>query len=410
MWSSLKNKKNNLDQSKLGCLRNCPICDSKNSKKIFELENFQFYSDSETLNKQFSIKENICFDCFAIYLNPVYTEYGFQVLFDQAGQSYGVLESHILEQINWLNQRNLLDEGSSILDVGCYDGEFLSKLPNNIFKYGVDIDKPAIEKARKRFNGNSAEFYHGAFEHFEYSGHPPDTIIMFHVLEHVAYPKKVLEKLRNISKKTTNLIVEVPIIQNGFTNDINGFFSIQHSTHFSQNSLRNCLNLSGWEIIEENSMPDYNGYRINAIPRIDYKNDNLPNLENSDWITHLNYLSHWHNALKDVEKKISQINNHQKYIIWGAGAHTEFLFQTTSFFHNKHDIEFLIVDSDTLKQGTKWRGINIVNPEIISNLDTDNIGFLISTYGSQHQIKDLILNFNILEKNIYPLYDKIIQY
>ena len=135
MWSSLTNKKNNLDQSKLGCFRNCPICDSKNSKKIFELENFQFYSDSETLNKQFSIKENICFDCFAIYLNPVYTEYGFQVLFDQAGQSYGVLESHILEQINWLNQRNLLDEGSSILDVGCYDGEFLSKLPNNIFKY-----------------------------------------------------------------------------------------------------------------------------------------------------------------------------------------------------------------------------------------------------------------------------------
>ena len=111
-----------------------------------------------------------------------------------------------------------------------------------------------------------------------------------------------------------------------------------------------------------------------------------------------------------LKKKISQINNHQKYIIWGAGAHTEFLFQTTSFFHNKHDIEFLIVDSDTLKQGTKWRGINIVNPEIISNLDTDNIGFLISTYGSQHQIKDLILNFNILEKNIYPLYDKIIQY
>lgn len=410
MWRSLDKTINNFDQSKLGCLRNCPICDSKKSKKIFELENFQFYSDSEKVNKQFSIKENICFDCFAIYLNPVYTEYGFQVLFDQAGQSYGVLESHITEQINWLKQRSLIDEGSSILDVGCYDGEFLSKLPNNIYKYGVDIDKPAIEKARSRFNGNSAEFYHGSFENFKYSGKSPDTIIMFHVLEHVAYPKKVLQKLRQISKKNTNLIIEVPIIQNGFTNDINGFFSIQHSTHFSKNSLRNCLNLSGWEIFEEYPMHDYNGYRINAIPRVDSKNYNLLNFEKLDWITHLNYLSHWHNAVKDVERKISLINNHQKFIIWGGGAHTEFLFQMTSFFHDKNDVEFLIVDSDPLKQGTKWRGINIIEPDIISSLGDENIGFLISTYGSQHQIKDLILKFNISEKNIYPLYDKIIQY
>lgn len=409
MWNKFNTYNLKLDQTKLGHLRSCPICDSNNYKKIFELENFQFYSDSNTDPKQFSIRENICFECFAIFLNPVYSDYGFNILFEQAGQSYGVLESHIAEQIKWLTERKLLNNSSSILDVGCYDGEFLSKLPNNISKYGVDIDKPAIEKARARFNGNSAKFYHGAFENFDYTGNPPDTIIMFHVLEHVAHPKSVLKKLNQISKATTNLIIEVPVIQNGFTNDINGFFSIQHATHFSHNSLRNCLNLSGWEIIEECPMPDYNGFRINAIPKKDINSNNILITNKEDWAMHLNYLSHWHNILNNVEKKISKLNNN-KFIIWGGGAHTEFLFQTTSLFHNRKNSDFLIVDSDPLKQGTKWRGINILKPDVLSNFKSEEIGYIVSSYGSQYIIKDLILEFGIPKDNIHLLYDKIIQY
>lgn len=408
MWNYIISNKNKIESKSLGLDRPCPICSSKNSKIILELQDFQFYSDSKEEPKQFSVRENVCLDCFALYLNPVYSDYGFSVLFREAGQSYGVLETHISNQIEWLNDRKLLEKESSVLDVGCYEGEFLSKLPENIKKYGVDIDGPAIDRARDKFSDNGSEFYCGAFETFDFNGDSPDTIIMFHVLEHVANPVGVLNKLKQISKKSTNLIIEVPVIEAGKTNDINGFFSIQHATHFSHNSLRNCLNKAGWKIIEECPMKDYNGFRVNAV--LHEEDRLLTNIDKNDWLLRLDYLSSWYNSLKLVEKKIENIAEFSKYVIWGGGAHSEFLYQTTSLFHIKRKCKFVIVDGDTLKHGNSWRGIEIHSPEILKEINWDETALIISSYGSQEQIKAAALSLGVREEIIYKLYDNVTRY
>ena len=408
MWNLINRKKSQIDPELLGLNRCCPICGSKRSKVILELQDFQFYSDSMEESKQFSVKENVCLDCFALYLNPVYSDYGFKVLFREAGQSYGVLDSHISDQIEWLNQRNLLEHNASLLDVGCYEGEFLSKLPENIKKYGVDIDGPAIERARKKLSNNGTEFYCGAFETFNFKGDPPDTIIMFHVLEHVVNPVGVLNKLKQISKSTTKLVIEVPIIESGKTNDINGFFSIQHATHFSHNSLHNCLNKAGWKIIEECPMENYNGFRVNAILQEDC--EPTVKIEQKDWLLRLDYLSDWYNSLKNVEAKIEKIGEFPNYVIWGGGAHSEFLYQTTSLFHIKQHSKFVIVDGDPLKHGTTWRGIEIHSPDILNEINWNETGLIISSYGSQDQIKTVALNLGIQEDKIYQLYNRITRY
>ena len=97
----------------MGKIRNCPICNSDNSKTVLELKDFQFYSDSDEYPKQFSLKENMCLICSCIFLNPVYSDYGFNVLFREAGQSYGVSDDHISNQINWLNERGMLENKHS---------------------------------------------------------------------------------------------------------------------------------------------------------------------------------------------------------------------------------------------------------------------------------------------------------
>lgn len=416
MWRLLNSKKNYSNENLLGKYRSCPICGSQKSKKVFELENFQFYLDSEKEPKQFSVKINICLKCFAIYLNPVYSKKGLRVLFREAGQSYGVLESHVSDQIAWLDKRGLLTKDSSILDVGCYEGAFLSKLPNYVKKYGVDIDKNAIEKAQNRYAKDGFEFYHGAFESFEYKGNAPDAIVMFHVLEHIADPIAVLMKLKKISKSSTNLIVEVPIIEKGETNDINGFFSIQHATHFSKNSLKNCLIKSGWRIVEECAMKNYNGFRVNCIPEL--KRDLNTKIENlsgeKDLILCLDYLTGWYKSLKNIEEKIFNIKKLPYYIIWGGGAHTEFLYQTTSFFHNRTNSKFLIVDSDYTKHKGSWRGIKIFDPKILKAIAKDinwnDTGLLISSYGSQNIIKKAALELSVKESSILELYEKIVHY
>lgn len=410
MWKYINHKKNNLDSKPLGINRLCPICNSSKSKTILELENFQFYSDSDTDPKQFSVRENICLECFALYLNPVYSDYGFKVLFDEAGQSYGVLDDHISNQIKWLDDRKLLEKNFSVLDVGCYEGGFLSKLPNYIKKYGVDIDEHAIDRAIKKYAKNGSEFFHGKFESFKYKGDAPDTMVMFHVLEHVSSPVNVLKKLKQISKESTNLIVEVPIIELGKTNDINGFFSIQHATHFSKKSLQNCFQRSGWKIIEECPMDGYNGYRVHAVPEIGNNSNVKNNIEKKDWYLQLDYLSSWYKSLKDVEEKINNIKNLPFYVIWGGGAHTEFLYQTTSFFHSKTESKFLIVDSDRLKHGNTWRDIEIYDTSILKDLDWKDKGLIISSYGSQNQIKKVALDTGISKENLICLYENITRY
>ena len=61
---------------------------------------------------------------------------------------------------------------------------------------------------------------------------------MFHVLEHLKNPLETLINILKSAHQTTYLLIEVPILENGFTNDINGFFSAQHLTHFSRQSLK----------------------------------------------------------------------------------------------------------------------------------------------------------------------------
>ena len=245
--------------------RGCPICSSIHNKLFLELDGFQFYTDPKMDgSKQFSIRQNICLDCSSLYMNPVYSDFGFKNLFNEAGKSYGALPEHIDNQILWLSENGLLELQGSILDVGCFDGEFLSKIPGSIFKYGVDFDDLAIQRARNKFHPDEAKFFSGSFDSIKYDSPPPSLITMFHVLEHLPYPIDVLKKLRSISNEKTKLVIEVPVLEEGITNDINGFFSIQHTTHFSKNSLKNCLLQSGWCTRLEYSVPDYNGYRVVA--------------------------------------------------------------------------------------------------------------------------------------------------
>jgi len=410
VWNKINSFKENLGSKALGVFRPCPICGSIDSKTVLRMDNFQFYSDSSVEPKLFNVQESICLSCFAIYLNPCYSEYGFNVLFSESGQSYGSELRHTNEQVEWLKDNELLDKGICLLDVGCYDGNFLSKLPDSVKKIGVDIDAPAIERGRQKNKKGDIEFYTGDFETFLYDGPEPDTITMYHVLEHLPRPVEVLKKLRSISKPSTKIVVEVPIIENGNTNDINGFFSIQHTTHFSANSLFNCFSLAGWKIEKRHEISDYNGYRIIASPQSNVDFNIELKREKNDWAKLNSSLLSWHQAIEGVENIIQNIPGCDRFVIWGGGAHTEYLYQTTSFFHTNNKSEFIIIDSDPIKHGKTWRGILIHAPSIIKEQDWSSTNLLISSYGGQDAIFEAAINSNIPSSSIYRLYNIVRHY
>jgi hypothetical protein len=335
-------------------------------------------------------------------MNPCYSDFGFDMLFAEAGQSYGCSEGRPQEQISWLKSRGLLEDGICALDVGCYDGRFLARMPESVRKIGVDIDEQAIRNGKEQF-GKKIEFIWGRLENF-CSSAPVDTITMFHVLEHLRNPVAVLRNLRSLAHASSRLVIEVPIIEKGLTNDINGFFSVQHMTHFSSRSLENCLTQSGWHIVERYELPNYNGYRVLAKPY----DGGFTIEENIQDINHsYRYLSHWYDSLQKINTRLQELPDETHFVIWGGGLHTEFLYHLTSLFKKKSINSFSIVDSDPMKQGKSWRGIKIYPPSEISGMDWLGTYLLISSYGSQEIIAKAALGLNAPNEKIIKLYDDI---
>ena len=405
-WSTIDSFTGNFTSLALIYHRPCPICESLLSRVVWEINDFQFYSDSAMLPKRTDVRVNQCLGCYALYLNPCYSDFGFQILFAEAGQSYGSTDIRPSDQVEWLTTKSLLHPGTQILDVGCYDGRFLALLPQNVRRVGVDIDQNAIERGRLQFGAEGIEFVCGDFETFQFSG-TPDTIIMFHVLEHLPRPVAALRKLRSMAHDGTRLVVEVPILENGATNDINGFFSVQHMTHFSRRSLQNCLARAGWRIVEYHENPDYNGCRVIAEP---CKEKSTIVCNSSDVTSLYKYLSSWYQALVSVEQIIAELANVKKCVIWGGGAHTEFLYHMTSFFHTNREREYVIVDSDPIKHGRIWRGIPIFNPSMVREIDLSKLKVLVSSYGSQEIIIQAAINPGFHTSNIIKLYKQVKAY
>ncbi|KIH75714.1 Methyltransferase domain-containing protein [Geoalkalibacter ferrihydriticus] len=402
-WSHVDSFLYNTTDPALTSHRPCPVCGSDQSREILRMNDFQFFTDNATLPKRTTIREVQCTACYALYLNPAYTSRGFEVLFAEAGCSYGATEGRPQEQIRWLTGVGLLNDGGSILDVGCYDGRFLSLLPAKVGRIGVDIDKPAIERGNHQYGNQGIELVHGDFDSFKLD-RKPDAITMFHVLEHLPNPLETLRNLRNQGHEDTSLVVEVPILENGFTNDINSFFSAQHMTHFSKNSLKNVLARAGWELAGQLEQPDYNGYRVLAKPA---KITLQANANPEDDITLKHLLKHRRDAIGKANANLTAIGDAEKVVVWGGGMHTEFLYHLTGVFSRKSNRQFLIVDSDPLKQGKTWRGVKIEAPEHIRQIDWTDAKLLISSYGGQEKIAEFASMMSAPENVMVKVYDAI---
>jgi SAM-dependent methyltransferase len=390
----------NTSQAEDMATRPCPLCAGEDHRLVLELTDFQYFTDSTSLPKRATLRQVQCRHCLTLFLNPRYTPQGFAHLFAEAGKSYGSTALRPSEQKAWLDRRHLLRPGTVLLDVGCYEGNFLASLPDDLLRQGVDIDGPAIARGLARHP--DIELVHSAFDQFPLS-RQPQVITLFHVLEHLPEPAAVLSRLHAIAAPEARLVVEVPVLEYGDTNDINGFFSVQHITHFSRNTLTGLLNIAGWKILEADKIEGYNGYRVLAektrpLPPPFGKPTDITRLQE--------ILACWHKAHRTVENKLTDLGQTRQVVIWGAGLHTEFLYQTTSLFY-PCERRFLLLDSDPLKQGQSWRGIPIKAPSAIADIDWSEARLVISSYGGQPAIIKAAREAGIPENALIPLYDEI---
>lgn len=397
-WRSIDSFRNSSDE-KTTAPRECPVCQSTRFRRILGFDSFQFYTDSTDLSKEVRVSDSMCLDCYCVHKNPLYTELGLQVVLGEAGYSYGASVGRDEQDISALQARGLLRDGASVLDAGCYDGRFLARFPQTMRRIGVDIDRPALERGKQNFP--AIEFILGDFETF-HTTIKPDVILMLHVLEHLPRPRLALKNLRANSHPNTVLVVEVPLLEWGLTNDLNGHFSVLHLTHFSKQSFINCLQAAGWEVKDVEEKSDHNGLAVYAVPGPEVRpvrDDLAPSLVYA-------CLSHWYDSLKIIETRIQRLQETRRCALWGAGIHTEFLYQLTSVFRS--DCQYTLVDMDPLKRGKTWRGLPIQDPKLLaSETWSDFDAFIPSSYQHHDSIVRSARELGVPERCIVPLYDYI---
>ena len=105
-----------------------------------------------------------------------------------------------------LKQFRKFIENKTILDFGCGSGDFLLK-SQKILKKGIGIDLNS--KKIKYLNRKNITFFKN-IEEIKDLNFKFDSIFLFHVLEHLINPDKILRQLKSKLKKNGSLIIEVP--------------------------------------------------------------------------------------------------------------------------------------------------------------------------------------------------------
>lgn len=137
-----------------------------------------------------------------------------------------------------------------LLDFGCGSGAFLQRMQHLGWQVtGVDTFLPAIERLR---NELGLRVFAGSLPHPHLPPQSFDVVTMFHSLEHVPWPRKVLTAAHDLLVANGKLLVAVPNIHSLpyrlFGPAWCGLDLPRHLTHFSIETLRRILGETGFYV------------------------------------------------------------------------------------------------------------------------------------------------------------------
>lgn len=152
-------------------------------------------------------------------------------------------------------------EGKKILDIGCADGTFGSKLAlRGAIVYGVDVSPTAVSIARKKIkevyvtdlNSRKLPFNAETF----------DIVIASEVIEHLFNPENLLTESKKVLKKNGSLIITTPnflywgnrirFLLGNFKYEKSGVFDESHIHFYTYKSLKVDIDEAGYKIVKEN--------------------------------------------------------------------------------------------------------------------------------------------------------------
>ena len=232
------------DDRSLLSLPACPVCDSNEAHRRFEID-----------GGQQSVA--VCSGCGLGRLHPLpdaETLRGYypDVYYGEPGVKFQALVEGLVRAVGARHAAFLtagVPRGSRVLDVGCGRGILLGALADRGFEaHGVEITEQAARGADSWASIRIAPSVEAA----DYPDAYFDQVILWHVLEHLPDPRETLASVRRILKPGGRLVVAVPnfsSLQARLTGS--AWFHLdlpRHLYQFPLSGLNQLLERSGFEV------------------------------------------------------------------------------------------------------------------------------------------------------------------
>ena len=240
----------------------CLVCKKRSMHKLFSAE-----------NKGIQWKYYRCYSCDLIKIHPIPSKQQLRKIYSYSNEEKQARTNRIINLLYKLPLGKILlslynslligkrysmvlklANRGSLLDVGCGSGHFLSKFQDqNIIKKGIEVNKTLAELARQRIGKENV--YVTKIESFRTAA-KFEVITLWHTLEHLAKPDKILNKLNSLLSKNGKLVIEVPngqsLARKVFSRHWQLLMPGQHLYFFSEKSLRKLLEKNGFKVLKIN--------------------------------------------------------------------------------------------------------------------------------------------------------------
>jgi 2-polyprenyl-3-methyl-5-hydroxy-6-metoxy-1,4-benzoquinol methylase len=124
-------------------------------------------------------------------------------------------------------------ETGSLLDVGCYGGDFIRGMRQLGFAcYGVDVHKELMEKLNKESDGEPCYIF-ASLERLPLADKSLDVVTAFDVLEHVVDFDKALSEIERVCKSGGLIIINLPRMTYAYEDE-----ALEHLRMFSDSDIQ----------------------------------------------------------------------------------------------------------------------------------------------------------------------------
>ena len=295
----------------------------------------------------------------------------------------GIWLSHHKDFANFIIKFN----PNSVLEIGGGHG-ILSREANISKKFDWTIVEPNPSPAP----GVKAKFIKSFFDENFQSNNNYDTIIHSHVFEHIYYPDKFLSNISKFLKDGQKLIFSIPNMEEMLKRKYTNCLNFEHTYFITEPYVDYLLSKNGFRLIEKQYFKKDHSIFFAYVKDDHVEQTLLP----KQMFTHnkkifLEYIKHYEDQIKKLNKKIKLISKKNKLFLFGAHIFSQFLIKRG--LETKNIV--CLLDNDQNKHNKRLYGtnLNVHSPKILESVMYPIIILKAGVYNEEIK-KDILSNIN----------------